>query len=84
MIFETSTLTYEERFAVYWDTIFADCKPWEVKGKLGDYVEKTVRKSDWKAIWSCDNINQSCSSSSNRKHELNVLVKVYTLYFSST
>ena len=70
MIFQTSTLTYEERFPVYWDQILGKCKASEVRARFAEYVEKFVQKRGWKAIWSCADVDMKM------KESLNILVEV--------
>ena len=52
MVFQTSNLTYDERFSVYCNKILKDCKASEVKSKIAEYVKTNVKKCAWKAIWS--------------------------------
>ena len=80
MIFQTSTLTYEERYVVYKSFIFGDCRPLEVKAKLGNYVELCVRKSGWKAVWSCD-VQRSLVASLKNEKMCNVLVEVIIIQY---
>ena len=68
MIFQTSTFSYEERLSVYTNSILGNCKPREVRDKIGDYVESIVQKTRWKAIWSFPG--------SDTKDNFNVLVEV--------
>ena len=70
MIFQTSTLTYEERFPVYCNEILGKCKAIEVKAHFAEYVEKIVQKRGWKAIWSCTDVDIKL------KENLNILVEV--------
>lgn len=71
MIFQTATLSYEERLSVYANLILGNCKPREVRDKMGDYVERIVHKTRWKAIWSYPG--------SDTKDSFNVLVEVNAL-----
>ncbi|XP_042263682.1 SHC SH2 domain-binding protein 1 isoform X1 [Thunnus maccoyii] len=52
--FQTGHLLFYERFKVYQDYIFGDCKPSEVKAFTADYLEKVVESCDWQALWSTD------------------------------
>lgn len=71
MIFQTSTLTYDERFPVYSNEILGKCKASEVTSKFANYVEKMVKKRGWKASWSSVDVDV------NTKEHLNILVEVY-------
>ena len=70
MIFQTSTLTYEERFPVYRDQILGACRASEVTSNFAKYVELLVKKRGWKAIWSCPDEDV------NMNENLNILVEV--------
>ena len=63
MIPKRTAPTCEQREIFYWDSILGNCRPAEVKDKMGDYVEKSVRKNGWKARWNCpctDSESQDC------------------------
>lgn len=74
MIFQTSTLTYEERFPVYCNEILGKCKAIEVKAHFAEYVEKIVQKRGWKAIWSCTDVDIKL------KENLNILVEIVNVF----
>ena len=74
MIFQTSTLTYEERFPVYWDNILGKCKASEVRTRFAVYVDKFVQKRGWKAIWTCADVD------TKMKDNLNILVEIVNVF----
>ncbi|XP_028392422.1 SHC SH2 domain-binding protein 1 homolog B-like isoform X2 [Dendronephthya gigantea] len=77
MIFQTSTLNYDERFPVYSEAILGKCKASEVRTKFAEYVEKFVQKRGWKAIWSCADAS---GVDIELNENLNVLVEVVNVF----
>ena len=70
IISKTTDFTREERLTAYWNFILENCRPAEVKDKMGDYVKKSVRKNGWRARWSCP-----CTGSESQD-SLSALVEV--------
>ena len=70
IILKNTVLTCGERLTVYRDSILGNCRATEVNDKMGDYVEKSVRKNGWTAWWNCP-----CTDSDSQD-SLKVLVEV--------
>ncbi|XP_061432062.1 SHC SH2 domain-binding protein 1 [Lethenteron reissneri] len=66
-VFHSPHLSYYERFKVYQDYILGDCRPSEVRGFMGEYLEETVESCGWSAVW--------------RTGAFDVLVEVQAVYF---
>ncbi|XP_053304457.1 SHC SH2 domain-binding protein 1 [Spea bombifrons] len=53
-VFQTNNLLFYERFEAYKDYLLGDGKPSEVEEFIGEYVEKAIEPTGWKAVWHTD------------------------------
>ena len=77
MIFQTSNLTYEDRYSVFSTVILEACKPDEVKARCAKFAAQNVCQSGWTAVW------RSSPKTSGWGRPIDVVVEVKFVFLCS-